>query len=146
MVYGDTVCRNIVYRGSIYWGTQGSLTIVRRSSGKKKEALRDPSASEQTISLESVDLTTDNLPAVDTPDACDKAALRLRCLLRQLQLGEISAELLQKNLLYAARVLEAVFIDETKSLCRLNIRQRVGPLGVRTINCSCTVKYRLLKD
>ena len=26
--------------------------------------------------LESVDLTTDSLPAVDTPDACDKAALR----------------------------------------------------------------------
>ncbi|XP_065088372.1 dual specificity calcium/calmodulin-dependent 3',5'-cyclic nucleotide phosphodiesterase 1A-like isoform X4 [Ochlerotatus camptorhynchus] len=63
--------------------------------------------------LENVDLATDNLPAVDTPDACDKAALRLRCLLRQLQRGEISAELLQKNLHYAARVLEAVFIDET---------------------------------
>ncbi|XP_055632783.1 dual specificity calcium/calmodulin-dependent 3',5'-cyclic nucleotide phosphodiesterase 1-like isoform X3 [Toxorhynchites rutilus septentrionalis] len=63
--------------------------------------------------LDSVDLATDNLPAVDTPDACDKAALRLRCLLRQLQRGEISAELLQKNLHYAARVLEAVFIDET---------------------------------
>lgn len=26
--------------------------------------------------VESVDLTTENLPAVDTPDACDKAALR----------------------------------------------------------------------
>lgn len=26
--------------------------------------------------LESIDLTTENLPAVDTPDACDKAALR----------------------------------------------------------------------
>ena len=26
--------------------------------------------------LENVDLTTENLPAVDTPDACDKAALR----------------------------------------------------------------------
>lgn len=26
--------------------------------------------------LENVDLATDNLPAVDTPDACDKAALR----------------------------------------------------------------------
>lgn len=26
--------------------------------------------------LDSVDLATDNLPAVDTPDACDKAALR----------------------------------------------------------------------
>ncbi|KFB52491.1 hypothetical protein ZHAS_00020735 [Anopheles sinensis] len=64
--------------------------------------------------LDTVDLATDNLPAVDTPDACDKAAVRLRCLLRQLQRGEISAELLQKNLHYAARVLEAVFIDETK--------------------------------
>ena len=39
---------------------------------------------------------------------------RLRCLLRQLQKGEISAELLQKNLRYAAKVLEAVFIDEAK--------------------------------
>lgn len=26
--------------------------------------------------LDDVDLATDNLPAVDTPDACDKAALR----------------------------------------------------------------------
>lgn len=26
--------------------------------------------------LENVDLTTESLPAVDTPDACDKAALR----------------------------------------------------------------------
>lgn len=26
--------------------------------------------------LESIDLATENLPAVDTPDACDKAALR----------------------------------------------------------------------
>lgn len=26
--------------------------------------------------LDSVDLATDNLPAVDTPDACDKAAIR----------------------------------------------------------------------
>lgn len=64
--------------------------------------------------VESMDLSTDCLPAVDTPDACDKAAFRLRCLLRQLQLGQVSADLLQSNLLYAARVLEAVFIDETK--------------------------------
>lgn len=39
---------------------------------------------------------------------------RLRGLLQQLQRGEISADVLQKNLLYAAKVLEAVFIDETK--------------------------------
>ncbi|XP_058984691.1 dual specificity calcium/calmodulin-dependent 3',5'-cyclic nucleotide phosphodiesterase 1-like isoform X2 [Musca domestica] len=61
-----------------------------------------------------LDLATENLPAVDTPDACDKAALRLRYLLRMLSTGEISADVLQKNLHYAARVLEAVFIDESK--------------------------------
>ncbi|KAL6428409.1 hypothetical protein ACFW04_008589 [Cataglyphis niger] len=110
---------------------QGTLTIVRRSSGKSKSIGSGsfessppphnpdtPYLSSQSVDLDeildNVDLTTDSLPAVDTPDACDKAALRLRCLLRQLQHGEISAELLQRNLHYAARVLEAVFIDETK--------------------------------
>ncbi|XP_071561068.1 dual specificity calcium/calmodulin-dependent 3',5'-cyclic nucleotide phosphodiesterase 1-like isoform X1 [Temnothorax nylanderi] len=110
---------------------QGTLTIVRRSSGKSKSITggdfesspppHNPDTSylsSQPVDLDeildNVDLTTDSLPAVDTPDACDKAALRLRCLLRQLQHGEISAELLQRNLHYAARVLEAVFIDETK--------------------------------
>ncbi|XP_017886525.1 calcium/calmodulin-dependent 3',5'-cyclic nucleotide phosphodiesterase 1-like isoform X5 [Ceratina calcarata] len=111
---------------------QGTLTIVRRSSGKNKcisggsfESSPPPHSpdtlsSSQSVDLDeildNVDLTTDSLPAVDTPDACDKAALRLRCLLRQLQHGEISAELLQRNLHYAARVLEAVFLDETKRL------------------------------
>ncbi|XP_052125073.1 atherin-like isoform X3 [Frankliniella occidentalis] len=109
---------------------QGSLTIVRRSSTKK--AVNNTPVGPTVIrggapgppgappddslagDLESLDLTTECLPAVDTPDACDKAAFRLRCLLRQLQLGQVSADLLQSNLLYAARVLEAVFIDETK--------------------------------
>ncbi|XP_025152402.1 calcium/calmodulin-dependent 3',5'-cyclic nucleotide phosphodiesterase 1A isoform X7 [Harpegnathos saltator] len=128
---------------------QGTLTIVRRSSGKSKSiaagsfesspSSHNPDASylsSQSVDLEeildNVDLTTDSLPAVDTPDACDKAALRLRCLLRQLQHGEISAELLQRNLHYAARVLEAVFIDETKdaervesaATCRPGVRRR----------------------
>lgn len=39
---------------------------------------------------------------------------RLRALLRQLQHGEISAELLSKNLMFAVKVLETVYIDETK--------------------------------
>lgn len=39
---------------------------------------------------------------------------RLRCLLKLLQRGDVSAEVLQKNLHYAARVLEALYIDETK--------------------------------
>ncbi|XP_059220672.1 dual specificity calcium/calmodulin-dependent 3',5'-cyclic nucleotide phosphodiesterase 1 isoform X3 [Stomoxys calcitrans] len=73
----------------------------------------DESASAVASAKASVDLATENLPAVDTPDACDKAALRLRYLLRMLSAGEISADVLQKNLHYAARVLEAVFIDES---------------------------------
>ncbi|XP_046826158.1 calcium/calmodulin-dependent 3',5'-cyclic nucleotide phosphodiesterase 1-like isoform X5 [Vespa crabro] len=127
---------------------QGTLTIVRRSSGKSKSVgggsfessppshNPDRFLSSQSVDLDeildNVDLTTDSLPAVDTPDACDKAALRLRCLLKQLQHGEISAELLQRNLHYAARVLETVFIDETKdadhtestSTCRQGVRRR----------------------
>ncbi|XP_054004455.1 dual specificity calcium/calmodulin-dependent 3',5'-cyclic nucleotide phosphodiesterase 1-like isoform X2 [Hylaeus anthracinus] len=126
---------------------QGTLTIVRRSSGKNRSIggsfeSSPPPHSPDTLSssqsvdldeiLDNIDLTTDSLPAVDTPDACDKAALRLRCLLRQLQHGEISAELLQRNLHYAARVLEAVFLDETKdaeraestATCRQGVRRR----------------------
>ncbi|XP_063617377.1 dual specificity calcium/calmodulin-dependent 3',5'-cyclic nucleotide phosphodiesterase 1 isoform X2 [Cydia splendana] len=92
---------------------QGGLTIVRRSSSRHKSESCPTPTDEQ---LDQLSLDTDHLPAVDTPDACDKAALRLRYLLRQLNRGEISAETLQKNLQYAARVLEAVYIDETKRL------------------------------
>ncbi|CAF4787072.1 unnamed protein product [Pieris macdunnoughi] len=89
---------------------QGALTIVRRSSSKSKPE-SSPPTDEQ---LDQLDLDTEHLPAVDTPDACDKAALRLRYLLRQINRGEIPVETLQKNIQYAAKVLEAVYIDETK--------------------------------
>lgn len=99
--------------GYSYVIEQGALTIVRRSSSRSKAESCPTPTDEQ---LDSLDLDTEHLPAVDTPDACDKAALRLRYLLRQLNRGEISAETLQKNLQYAAKVLEAVYIDETKRL------------------------------
>ncbi|XP_026726783.1 calcium/calmodulin-dependent 3',5'-cyclic nucleotide phosphodiesterase 1 isoform X2 [Trichoplusia ni] len=99
--------------GSLIENQQGALTIVRRSSSRSKAESCPTPTDEQ---LDSLDLDTEHLPAVDTPDACDKAALRLRYLLRQLNKGEISAETLQKNLHYAAKVLEAVYIDETKRL------------------------------
>ncbi|XP_063376625.1 dual specificity calcium/calmodulin-dependent 3',5'-cyclic nucleotide phosphodiesterase 1 isoform X2 [Cydia fagiglandana] len=99
--------------GYSYVIEQGGLTIVRRSSSRHKSESCPTPTDEQ---LDQLSLDTDHLPAVDTPDACDKAALRLRYLLRQLNRGEISAETLQKNLQYAARVLEAVYIDETKRL------------------------------
>ncbi|XP_073986809.1 dual specificity calcium/calmodulin-dependent 3',5'-cyclic nucleotide phosphodiesterase 1-like isoform X3 [Rhodnius prolixus] len=97
---------------------QGPLTIVRRSSGRNASSSSPREASSASVEeevLESLDLDSDHLPPVDTPDACDKAAIRLRALLWQLQRGEIAADMLQKNLLYAAKVLEAVFIDETKA-------------------------------
>nr|XP_037877815.1 calcium/calmodulin-dependent 3',5'-cyclic nucleotide phosphodiesterase 1 isoform X4 [Bombyx mori] len=97
--------------GYSYVIEQGALTIVRRSSSRSKTESCSTPTDEQ---LDQLDLETEHLPAVDTPDACDKAALRLRYLLRQLNRGEISAETLQKNLQYAAKVLEAVYIDETK--------------------------------
>ncbi|XP_072937105.1 dual specificity calcium/calmodulin-dependent 3',5'-cyclic nucleotide phosphodiesterase 1 isoform X2 [Epargyreus clarus] len=97
--------------GYSYVIEQGALTIVRRSSSRSKAEA--PPTDEQ---LDQLDLDTEHLPAVDTPDACDKAALRLRYLLRQLNRGEIPAETLQKNLQYAAKVLEAVYLDETKRL------------------------------
>ncbi|XP_059474013.1 dual specificity calcium/calmodulin-dependent 3',5'-cyclic nucleotide phosphodiesterase 1-like isoform X4 [Neocloeon triangulifer] len=113
---------------------QGSLTIVRRSSGKAPRhqasvsspppvsttpppfTAPDSPGIHEEAALEAVDLAADNLPSVDTPDACDKAALRLRCLLKQLHRGEVPVDLLRRNLQYAARVLEAVYIDETKRL------------------------------
>ncbi|XP_013168324.1 PREDICTED: calcium/calmodulin-dependent 3',5'-cyclic nucleotide phosphodiesterase 1A [Papilio xuthus] len=98
--------------GYSYVIEQGALTIVRRSSSRSKGECATPTDEQ----LDQLDLDTEHLPAVDTPDACDKAALRLRYLLRQLNRGEIPAETLQKNLQYAAKVLEAVYIDETKRL------------------------------
>ena len=71
---------------------EGTLTIVRRSSGKIRgsvsESFESPTQSDNPESLlpdhsarfeevlDNVDLTTESLPAVDTPDACGKAALR----------------------------------------------------------------------
>ncbi|XP_055847852.1 dual specificity calcium/calmodulin-dependent 3',5'-cyclic nucleotide phosphodiesterase 1 isoform X4 [Episyrphus balteatus] len=92
----------------------GNMSPTMRSGGVMSPVTVVGSDNGGGSGNDSVDLATEHLPAVDTPDACDKAAVRLRCLLRLLQTGEISAEILQKNLHYAARVLEAVFIDETK--------------------------------
>ncbi|KAL7740332.1 hypothetical protein ACLKA6_018773 [Drosophila palustris] len=56
---------------------------------------------------------TENLPPVDTPDALNKAAIRIRSLLRRMDHETVAYEDMQRNLHYAARVLEAVFIDES---------------------------------
>lgn len=39
---------------------------------------------------------------------------RLRCMVKQLENGEVNIEELKKNLEYTASLLEAVYIDETR--------------------------------
>jgi calcium/calmodulin-dependent 3',5'-cyclic nucleotide phosphodiesterase len=77
------IVRGLIAPNMFCVSEQGSLTIVRRSSTKKSQNHTDtvadcPSSSSfaDDETLDAVDLDTDNLPAVDTPDACDKAAVR----------------------------------------------------------------------
>ncbi|GFT99569.1 putative phosphodiesterase 1c [Trichonephila clavipes] len=56
----------------------------------------------------------EELPPVDTLEACDKAAERLRELSNHLNDGEIPMDVLQQTVGYAVSVLEAIYMDETK--------------------------------
>uniref|UniRef100_A0A8C2KJK2 Phosphodiesterase n=1 Tax=Cyprinus carpio TaxID=7962 RepID=A0A8C2KJK2_CYPCA len=74
----------------------------------KRGILIDPRSPEEILA--------DDLPSVDSPDAMEKTAIRLRCLVKQLERGEASVVDLKKNLEYAASVLESVYIEETRRL------------------------------
>ncbi|KAH8282423.1 hypothetical protein KR054_007629 [Drosophila jambulina] len=82
-----------------------------------------PTTSEQSYETTSImsfnagQWETESLPPVDTPDALNKAALRIRSLLRRMDHETVPYEDMQRNLHYAARVLEAVFIDESREDC-----------------------------
>ncbi|XP_015036342.2 calcium/calmodulin-dependent 3',5'-cyclic nucleotide phosphodiesterase 1 isoform X7 [Drosophila pseudoobscura] len=67
------------------------------------------------LSFGAIQWETESLPPVDTPDALNKAAGRIRSLLRRMDHETVAYEDMQRNLHYAARVLEAVFIDESRS-------------------------------
>ncbi|XP_070841644.1 dual specificity calcium/calmodulin-dependent 3',5'-cyclic nucleotide phosphodiesterase 1C-like isoform X3 [Chaetodon trifascialis] len=73
-----------------------------------KEILIDPRSAEEILA--------DELPIPDEPDAMEKAAIRLRCLVKQLEIGEASVVDLKKNLEYAASVLESLYTEETRRL------------------------------
>nr|XP_061794983.1 dual specificity calcium/calmodulin-dependent 3',5'-cyclic nucleotide phosphodiesterase 1C-like [Nerophis lumbriciformis] len=60
------------------------------------------------------EILADELPLTDEADATEKTAIRLRCLVKQLERGEASLADLKKNLEYAASVLESVYIEETR--------------------------------
>ncbi|XP_055298808.1 dual specificity calcium/calmodulin-dependent 3',5'-cyclic nucleotide phosphodiesterase 1-like isoform X1 [Sitodiplosis mosellana] len=120
VAFGDK-CKFAAAKGETFAWTKMQSDSVSSSSSvlAQNRCLTEHDGSEQAaVATNPVDLTTDNLPAVDTPDALSQASARLRCILKLLQRcsGDVSAEILQKNLHYAARVLEALYIDETKSV------------------------------
>ncbi|KAM4551815.1 dual specificity calcium/calmodulin-dependent 3',5'-cyclic nucleotide phosphodiesterase 1A isoform 2-T2 [Odontesthes bonariensis] len=86
-----------------------AITAGMGIKGKEQKApLNDPRSPEEILA--------DDLPAADEPDATEKTAIRLRCLVKQLERGEASLTDLKKNLEYAASVLESVYIEETRRL------------------------------
>ncbi|KAM6953124.1 dual specificity calcium/calmodulin-dependent 3',5'-cyclic nucleotide phosphodiesterase 1C [Aplochiton taeniatus] len=75
---------------------------------EKRGIVIDPRSPEEILA--------DELPTMDGPEAMEKTAIRLRCLVKQLERGEASVVDLKKNLEYAASVLESVYIEETRRL------------------------------
>ncbi|XP_064598070.1 dual specificity calcium/calmodulin-dependent 3',5'-cyclic nucleotide phosphodiesterase 1A-like [Liolophura sinensis] len=97
----------------------GSLTVLRRSTGpnSRKTSVSSPTSSvvsADSDSYASVNLGTEKLPPIDTPEASHVCSIRLRHLLRRIQKDDIPKEDLVRNLEYAASVLETVYIDETR--------------------------------
>ncbi|XP_030556530.1 calcium/calmodulin-dependent 3',5'-cyclic nucleotide phosphodiesterase 1 isoform X5 [Drosophila novamexicana] len=99
----------IDYPNSISAGPVGSIfnPLVEQSSQRSIETGSNMSVADAW--------ETETLPPVDTPDALNKAAVRIRSLLRRMDHEAVAYEDMQRNLHYAARVLEAVFIDESRS-------------------------------
>ncbi|KAK5849718.1 hypothetical protein PBY51_014030 [Eleginops maclovinus] len=70
-------------------------------------------------SRSSEEILADELPVPDSSDAMEKTAIRLRCLVKQLERGEASVADLKKNLENAASVLESLYTEETRRLVDL---------------------------
>ncbi|XP_036935812.1 calcium/calmodulin-dependent 3',5'-cyclic nucleotide phosphodiesterase 1A-like, partial [Acanthopagrus latus] len=77
-------------------------------AGDHKGIWLDPRSTEEILA--------DELPNPVEPDAMEKTAIRLRCLIKQLEKGEASVVDLKKNLEYAASVLESLYTEETRRL------------------------------
>ncbi|XP_043244133.1 calcium/calmodulin-dependent 3',5'-cyclic nucleotide phosphodiesterase 1A-like isoform X3 [Amphibalanus amphitrite] len=85
----------------------GSLTILRRNNTYRKRS------KPRLVSMLS-DSTELLQPRAQDPEACGRAAVRLRHLLSMLDKGEVSPEIIQNNIEYALRVLETFNINEKR--------------------------------
>ncbi|XP_067218944.1 dual specificity calcium/calmodulin-dependent 3',5'-cyclic nucleotide phosphodiesterase 1A [Chanodichthys erythropterus] len=93
---------------SALWNTLTAGTGKKEKVKVHRDIPDDPQRLEEILA--------DELPATDVPEATEKTAVRLRCLIKQLERGEASLVDLKKNLEYAATVLESVYIEETRRL------------------------------
>ncbi|XP_055927756.1 dual specificity calcium/calmodulin-dependent 3',5'-cyclic nucleotide phosphodiesterase 1A-like isoform X3 [Argiope bruennichi] len=86
----------------------GEAVVVRRMNPRGGQLLRS-----KAQESDSLDQAENRLPPVDTMEACNKAAERLRELAHHLQHGEVPVNVLQKALQYAACVLDTVCVDDS---------------------------------
>ncbi|XP_042574936.1 calcium/calmodulin-dependent 3',5'-cyclic nucleotide phosphodiesterase 1A-like isoform X2 [Cyprinus carpio] len=93
---------------SALWNTLTAGTCKKEKDKVQRDIPDDPRRIEEILA--------DELPSTDVPEATEKTAVRLRCLVKQLERGEASLVDLKKNLEYAATVLESVYIEETRRL------------------------------
>ncbi|XP_022225880.2 calcium/calmodulin-dependent 3',5'-cyclic nucleotide phosphodiesterase 1 isoform X9 [Drosophila obscura] len=108
-----------VGRDSLEYFTNQSLNPTAHPSMSRENDNPQSHHSFETtsnLSFGAIQWETESLPPVDTPDALNKAAGRIRSLLRRMDHETVAYEDMQRNLHYAARVLEAVFIDESRRL------------------------------
>ncbi|XP_010775981.1 calcium/calmodulin-dependent 3',5'-cyclic nucleotide phosphodiesterase 1C-like [Notothenia coriiceps] len=90
------------------WSQNALCTAVKAGSTEPKGIGIDPRSSEEILA--------DELPVPDSADAMERTAIRLRCLVKQLERGEASVPDLKKNLENAASVLESLYIEETRRM------------------------------
>ncbi|XP_036364190.1 calcium/calmodulin-dependent 3',5'-cyclic nucleotide phosphodiesterase 1A isoform X1 [Octopus sinensis] len=96
----------------------GSLTVLRQNNSRK--LVSSSSRTSSTVSIDSDsyasgELGFEKMPAADAPEASHYCSMRMRQIYDRVFKDDILKEDLLKNLAYAADVLEAVHIDETKS-------------------------------
>lgn len=78
VAFGDRCTFDAAEGGKFAYNKMQSDSVSSSSSSvpAQNRCLTEHDGSEHAAVAMNPDLTTDNLPAVDTPDACDKAALR----------------------------------------------------------------------
>ncbi|XP_032807131.2 dual specificity calcium/calmodulin-dependent 3',5'-cyclic nucleotide phosphodiesterase 1A-like isoform X2 [Petromyzon marinus] len=113
---GATKQQHLLVPGGGEWGAAGG----DRGHGGGRADDRDPA---QVLAEEP--------PPCDSPEALERAAVRLRCLLKQLERGELPVADLKKNLDYAASVLEAVYMEDNRRL--LDPEDELGDLGSEAV-------------